>query len=145
MHAVYAALSSFGLKTSLLGFLHDADGGTVELKHSERTVSSFAGSAKVSNATVPAISVKIFLTVITTAVLIACTYNTLPEQVTGDTLRFTMNCTNETGGHVALNAAATSADVVGAYNLKVPGLRKATKFPSAMKWYVTFGGDYLRK
>lgn len=69
------------------------------------------------------------MTVITTAVLIAGTHDTLPEQVTGDTLRFTMNCTNETGGHVALNAAATSAAVVSAYNLKVPGLRKATSFP----------------
>ena len=72
----------------------------MELKHSERTGSSFAGSAKVSNATVPAISVKLFLTVITTASLIA---DISPEQVTGDTLRFTMNCTNATGGHVALN------------------------------------------
>jgi len=60
LHAVYAALSRSALETSLLGFLHDADGGTVELKHSERTVPSFADSAKVSNATVPAISVRIF-------------------------------------------------------------------------------------
>ena len=40
-----------------------------------------------------------------------------------------MNCTNETRGHVALNAIATSADAVGAYKVKVPGLRKATKPP----------------
>ena len=82
---VYPALTTFASETSLLGVLHDPDGDTVELKRSERNGSSFAGSAKVSNATVPAISVKMFFTVITTAGLIAGSYDILPEQVTGDT------------------------------------------------------------
>ena len=93
----------------------------------------------------PAISVKLFPTVITATGLIAGTYDVLPEQVSGDALRFTMNCTNETGGHIALTVTATSVDVVGAYKVKVPGLRKSTKFPSAMKWYAAFGGPHLPK
>ena len=56
-----------------------------------------------------------------------------------------MNATSATGGHVALNATATSANAVGAYKVKVPGLMKSTKFPSAMKWYATFGRPHLSK
>ena len=144
-HARYPALTTFTLETSLLGVLHDADGDTVELMHNACDESSFAGSANVPKATVTAISVKMFLTVITAAGLIAGTYDIVPEQVSGDTLQFTMNCTNETGGHIALNATATNVGVVGAYKVKVPGLRKSTKFPSAMKWYATFGGPHLPK
>ena len=35
--------------------------------------------------------------------------------------------------------------MVGAYKATVPGLKKATKFPSAMKWYAAFGGPHLPK
>lgn len=125
-HARYPALTTFTSETSLLGVLHDADGDTMELMHNACAGSSFAGSANVPKATVPAISVKMFLTVITAAGLIAGTYDIVPEQVSGDTLQFTMNCTNETGGHIALNATATNVDVAGAYKVKVLGSQEPT-------------------
>ena len=53
----YPALKTFD--KSLLGFLHDANGESVQIDHGARTASNFAGSVTVLNATVPSVSVKI--------------------------------------------------------------------------------------
>ena len=53
---VCPASTTFTSGMSLLGILHDENGGSVRIAHSKRTVSIFAGSAK--------LSIKMFLTMI---------------------------------------------------------------------------------